>query len=119
VPDEEIHLQPAPASGERKPIEQWAEAKKHTGAESWKFAVAKAFRQWPEGAEVTETDYDKAVKEASDQPLGYGAPRQTKPLHEWAEEDAALVNRITAYQGWSRDEQITEQEFNAAKALVR
>ncbi len=33
--------------------------------EHWKFAAAKALRKWPEGKEVTEEEFDKAVAEAA------------------------------------------------------
>jgi hypothetical protein len=76
---------PAPVeAAEKKTIEQWAEAKgllpenitvpARIGSREVKaprqnpkfvqFAMAKAHRRWPEGAEVTEEDFDKAVAEA-------------------------------------------------------
>jgi hypothetical protein len=102
-------------SSERKPAEQWATAKQHT----WQFAAAKAFRQWPVGAEVTEKDYDVAVKEASEQRLGYSVPLATKPLRDWAGDEHVLLEQVRAYQGWPEDQAITEAEFKAAVALIR
>lgn len=52
-------------------IEAWAKVKNHTGFDAWKFAAAKGAKQWPEGAEVTEAQYDQAVRDASNAPLGY------------------------------------------------
>jgi hypothetical protein len=69
---------------EKKTIEQWAEAKGMLPENLMKparigsrevqmprqnpkfvqFAMAKAHRKWPEGAEVTEEDFDEAVAEA-------------------------------------------------------
>ena len=33
--------------------------------EAWKFAAARALRQWPQGAEVTEAEFDEAVRIAT------------------------------------------------------
>jgi hypothetical protein len=48
----------------KKPAEQWAETKKHTGRAAWKFAAARAAENWPVGAELTESEYDAAVNRA-------------------------------------------------------
>lgn len=36
----------------------------------WKFAAAKALRNWPVGAELTDEDFDKAVHEAANTRIG-------------------------------------------------
>jgi len=71
-------------TGEKKTIEQWAEAKgmlpenittsARMGSREVKaprqnpkfvdFKTAKAHRNWPEGTEVTEEEFDKAVAES-------------------------------------------------------
>ncbi len=48
---------------ERRPFEQWAEAKK---TPAWKLAAAKAHENWPLGREVTEAAFDQAVRAACD-----------------------------------------------------
>lgn len=70
-----------PAAPEMATIEVWAERKGMLP--QWRdagsiggarlnpkfplFSSAKAFRNWPEGAEVSEQDFDAAVKEANEQ----------------------------------------------------
>lgn len=36
----------------------------------WKFAAAKALRNWPVGAELTDEDFDKAIHEAVNTRIG-------------------------------------------------
>lgn len=70
---------------ETKTIEEWATSKgflpetravetrlgqrkvtvQRSNPDAWKFTAAKAARQWPEGKEVTEEEFDDAVKEAA------------------------------------------------------
>ena len=61
----------------RKPAEEWARAKGHAKASrqgkatvmdpelDWRFAAAKAHENWPQGVELTEADYDRAVSAAT------------------------------------------------------
>jgi hypothetical protein len=51
--------EPAPDQHGRMTVEQWAKKK---ATEAWKFKAAKAGKQWPDGQEVTEEDYDAAIK---------------------------------------------------------
>lgn len=105
---------------ERRTAEQWAQALGHVGPEAWKFATAKAFKQWPVGAELSRKDYDAAVQQASELSLGYSPPAEvTKSLKEWSESDYALLQRIKTYQGWSDEQPITEAQFRHATSLVR
>jgi hypothetical protein len=67
-------VKPAPV---RKPAEEWARAKGHAKASrqgratvmapelDWRFAAAKAHENWPQGVELTEADYDRAVQAAT------------------------------------------------------
>ena len=60
----------------RRPVNEWAQEKGHVGFDAWKFEAAKKAaegiqradgepgRPWVEGAEVTEEEYDAAVKAA-------------------------------------------------------
>ncbi len=57
MPDEK---KPTPPP-ERRPIEKHRDAKK---TPEWLFRAAKAQRHWAQGAEVTEADFDLALKEA-------------------------------------------------------
>lgn len=50
-----------PAQAGAQPVERWAEQKK---LPAWKFAAAKAHEAWPQGYEVTEEEFDQAVKAA-------------------------------------------------------
>ena len=45
----------------RKPIEEWAQAKGHT----WQLASTTAHERWPQGLELTEAQYDDAVRRAT------------------------------------------------------
>jgi len=45
----------------RKPIEGWADDKK---LPAWQVAAARAFEAWPQGVEVTEEEFDRAVQAA-------------------------------------------------------
>ena len=38
---------------------------------AWLFAAAKMKHGWPVGAELTEAQYQKALKEAADEPIGH------------------------------------------------
>jgi hypothetical protein len=49
----------------RKPAEEWAQAKQHTGKRAWMFAAARAAEGWPRGAELTEAEYDAGVERAA------------------------------------------------------
>lgn len=76
----------ATPSGPVKTAEQWAEAKgflpeftssrapfaradepavRQHNPEHWRFAATKAGKAWPEGAEMTEAEFDAAVTEAT------------------------------------------------------
>ncbi len=75
--------------GEKKTIEEWATAKgylpeklpvpgrvgklsvvtERPNPQFVHYAMAKAHRGWPVGAEVTEEEFDKAVEEAGNVPL--------------------------------------------------
>ena len=52
---------PTPPPAERRPVESWAKAKGH----SWELASTAAHEQWPHGLEVTEAQYDDAVRRAT------------------------------------------------------
>lgn len=55
----------APAKPEGAPLrafEDWARAKKTA---AWEVAAAKAMHRWPVGKEMSEADYDKAIKDAT------------------------------------------------------
>lgn len=66
----------APTSSvERRPIEGWAKAKQ---PELWRYRAAKALRDWPIGAEVTEAEFDEALKAAGEISLGYSHPTTEK-----------------------------------------
>lgn len=45
----------------RQPVESWAKAKGH----NWQLASTAAHEQWPQGLEVTEAQYDDAVRRAT------------------------------------------------------
>jgi hypothetical protein len=47
---------------EKHPIEHWAEKKQ---LPAWQFAAAKAHEGWPQGFEVTEDEFDEAVRAAT------------------------------------------------------
>ena len=49
---------PKPDQHGRMTAENWAAEKK---TEPWQFAAVKAGKQWPEGKELTEKDYDAAI----------------------------------------------------------
>jgi len=114
----------------RRPVNEWAQEKGHVGFDAWKFEAAKKAaasvpradkepaRPWVEGAEVTEEEYDAAVKAAESVSLGYSHAPQARPLKEWSGGDPALLKSVMAHQGWSEDQQITQSEFEAAKAAL-
>lgn len=68
----EAHTAPAAPS---KPVEEWRDAKGHTGPSAWKFAAALASKSWLLGRVVTESEYDAAVEYASNVSLGYNHPK--------------------------------------------
>lgn len=49
---------PKPDAHNRMTVENWALVKKTA---AWQFKAAKAGKQWPEGKELTEKDYDEAI----------------------------------------------------------
>ncbi len=95
--EDEIDETPAPTAP-KKTVEEWATAKKFLPAtmpkgrpgpvragsqgilvagngvvhnpEHWKFAAAKAGEGWVVGFEITEADFDKAIKTHTDLPHG-------------------------------------------------
>jgi hypothetical protein len=57
---------PSPAP-ELKPFEQWAAEK---GTADWQLAALKAFKNYPDGREVSAAEFDKALTEALKSPVG-------------------------------------------------
>jgi hypothetical protein len=69
----EKHDALAPESApERRTFEAWA-AEKKTAA--WQAAAARAMRAWAIGREVTEAEFDEAVRAAGEIRLGYDLTR--------------------------------------------
>ncbi len=58
----------------KKPVEQWFAEKgtsKHMPVQSVRLAWAEQGRAWPIGFEVTEYEYDAAVRHVLTTPIGY------------------------------------------------
>lgn len=58
---------------DKKTVEQWAEEKE---IEPWLFAAAKAGHRWPEGRELTEEQFDEAVRLTEGVRIGYDLTKQ-------------------------------------------
>jgi hypothetical protein len=52
----------------RKPIEIWAEEK---GTPAWLVAAARVHENWPMGRELTEAEFEAALKRVSSVRVGY------------------------------------------------
>lgn len=52
---------PAPAPVAKATVEELA---KSTGIEPWQFASAKAYHRWPQGMELSESEFSAAVAKA-------------------------------------------------------
>lgn len=50
-----------------RPIEEWRE---RLGTPNWLFAAAKTKRDWPQGREVSETEYRAALRAAENEVIG-------------------------------------------------
>lgn len=67
--EEEAKVEEAPKTdaSAKKTVEHWSAAKK---IPKWAFNGARALRQWPVNAEVTEEDFDKAIKSTMHDRIG-------------------------------------------------
>ncbi len=54
-------------TGESKPFEQWAAEK---GTADWQLAALTAFKNHPQGREVTEVEFNTSLEQALKQPVG-------------------------------------------------
>jgi hypothetical protein len=52
----------------RKPVETWAEEKR---TPAWLLAAARVHENWPVGRELTEAEFDTALKRVASVRLGY------------------------------------------------
>lgn len=57
----------------RRAIEAWAEEKR---AEAWRLAAARAMRGWAIGRELTEQEFDAAMKAAGEIRIGYDLSKE-------------------------------------------
>lgn len=49
---------------------------------AWLFAGAKMKHSWPVGAELSDAEYEAALRAAADEPIGYVAPAKTDEVTE-------------------------------------
>lgn len=83
--DEPVAVEVSPPAPTQRPVEHWAEAKGmlpeffrsesslfglsngRLNPECWRFRATKAFKRWPDGLSISESEFDAAVTEMEQQ----------------------------------------------------